>query len=692
MNFYYFSIVLNKHIQILQYDKVNLLLFSKLKILMERQSHQKKLRFSIYSFIYNNELIIVAEWAEKGDLKRLMKIHQSEETPFEELKIWEFMNQIASALMHMHEKRIMHRDLKPANIFIANDGSLKIGDLGLGRVFSSETIEAYSKVGTPLYMSPELLHGEGYDQKSDVWSLGCVTYELCEFKSPFRNENEKLSLLSLFENITKGDFAPINKARYSDELSKTINQMIVVNPQNRVDAEIVYKKSKNMIQQLKKSPKIDCILVNEDIYEKLGLIEYHNYFCKPLNKKPISKVFFAISEQVTENASEKFFYFAELCYWIINISKKGKVKAQQDISTQLNYDTVDECAQKLLMDLKNWGIKLPDQINISHIRSGYGDTVCFILNDLLNRELIRLNFKFEDPQVKQGNENDGYADMNPNTDDQLIENIDDEYEDELMDEVDTQLLVSQIYNKENQQLLESFDEEKKMIQATVGFAQWKKECLRVEQQLSGIQQDLNQNKKSIGDQDYNNTINLLSHNSKHIKQSVQEIQNSKKIQAMMNQWYDELQHIKQGEQRINEGNQELISTLKEKVEKKKSILSNLQLISENVNQQMKQLEQINEKYDNVQQQLENHTENETGGGGKVISIKNAIQKLKRDLKDMDIKIGIYEVQISKYQDTKHIQTQFKLNQTLKLKNKKSNKQQNQEDDDLNDEEIELDQI
>lgn len=54
----------------------------------------------------------------------------------------------------MHEKRIMHRDLKPANIFIGGDDKLKVGDLGLGRSFSSETLEAYSKVGTPLYMSP----------------------------------------------------------------------------------------------------------------------------------------------------------------------------------------------------------------------------------------------------------------------------------------------------------------------------------------------------------------------------------------------------------------------------------------------------------------------------------------------------------------------------------------------------------
>ena len=53
----------------------------------------------------------------------------------------------------MHDKRIMHRDLKPANIFISADGSLKVGDLGLGRIFSAETVQAYSKVGTPLYMS-----------------------------------------------------------------------------------------------------------------------------------------------------------------------------------------------------------------------------------------------------------------------------------------------------------------------------------------------------------------------------------------------------------------------------------------------------------------------------------------------------------------------------------------------------------
>jgi NIMA (never in mitosis gene a)-related kinase len=86
----------------------------------------------------------------------------------------------------MHEKRIMHRDLKPANIFINGNSDLKVGDLGLSRQLSSQTFEAFSRVGTPLYMSPEVLQGKGYDWKSDVWSLGCIAYEMCMLRSPFR--------------------------------------------------------------------------------------------------------------------------------------------------------------------------------------------------------------------------------------------------------------------------------------------------------------------------------------------------------------------------------------------------------------------------------------------------------------------------------------------------------------------------
>lgn len=75
-----------------------------------------------------------------------------------------------------------------------------MGDLGLGRLMADGTAEAFSKVGTPLYMSPEVLGGGGYSWKSDVWSLGCVLYELAMLRSPFKCEG--LNLYSLFQKIS----------------------------------------------------------------------------------------------------------------------------------------------------------------------------------------------------------------------------------------------------------------------------------------------------------------------------------------------------------------------------------------------------------------------------------------------------------------------------------------------------------
>ena len=77
----------------------------------------------------------------------------------------------------------------------------------------------------------------------------------------------------------------------------------------------------------------------------------------------------------------------------MSLPKQKKSKLAQPM--KLNYNNPDDTARKLLSDLKSWGIKLPDQLGSLHISSGCGDMVCFILNDLLNRELIRVNFKFE---------------------------------------------------------------------------------------------------------------------------------------------------------------------------------------------------------------------------------------------------------------------------------------------------------
>ena len=126
------------------------------------------------SFLRDSELFLVLEIAD-GDLNQLLKKYQETGQFLDERAIWKYSSQIASALAHMHACRVMHRDIKPANMFLIND-DIKMGDLGLAKYFSSKTLEAYSVVGSPYYLSPEAIAHEGYTFSSDIWSLGCSMY------------------------------------------------------------------------------------------------------------------------------------------------------------------------------------------------------------------------------------------------------------------------------------------------------------------------------------------------------------------------------------------------------------------------------------------------------------------------------------------------------------------------------------
>ena len=94
---------------------------------------------------------------------------------------------MVSGLKALHDLRILHRDMKSANIFLSKEGPAKIGDMNVSKVAKKGLL--YTQTGTPYYASPEVWKDKPYDSKSDIWSLGCVLYEMITLHPPLRAED-----------------------------------------------------------------------------------------------------------------------------------------------------------------------------------------------------------------------------------------------------------------------------------------------------------------------------------------------------------------------------------------------------------------------------------------------------------------------------------------------------------------------
>jgi serine/threonine protein kinase len=79
----------------------------------------------------------------------------------------------------MHTNKIVHRDLKPQNVFVDSDMNLKIGDFGISRILDHTAQHCQTSAGTPSYMAPEIVDSQEYNFKADIWSLGCIIWEIC---------------------------------------------------------------------------------------------------------------------------------------------------------------------------------------------------------------------------------------------------------------------------------------------------------------------------------------------------------------------------------------------------------------------------------------------------------------------------------------------------------------------------------
>ncbi|KAG0371655.1 G2-specific serine/threonine protein kinase [Mortierella sp. AD032] len=227
-----------------------------------------------HCFIY-----ILMEYCEGGDLATVIKRHKEKQTRVPEEFVWNIMVQLIMALHECHHgtttneethqitpRPILHRDLKPDNgmaeanvtrrdipaqeicemrieltlnnhqservftiVFLDGKHNVKLGDFGLSRSLTNpQKAFAQTYVGTPFYMSPELISEFTYDAKSDIWSLGCVIYELCALEPPFLADTQA----QLSARIKEGRVKSL-PSQYTQELDNVVKWMLQVNSRKR---------------------------------------------------------------------------------------------------------------------------------------------------------------------------------------------------------------------------------------------------------------------------------------------------------------------------------------------------------------------------------------------------------------------------------------------------------------------------
>ena len=175
---------------------------------LSRLGHAHVVRYHA-TFSEASAVCILMEFAEGGDLSALLSARweaaaRASQSHLAEDEVVDWFVQLAEGLAHIHDSKVLHRDLKPENVFVCGGGrggpsgvTLKIGDFGISRILQASAEMAKTCVGSPCYLSPEIVQGAAYGYKSDVWSLGVIVYRAMTNRFPFDADNLKQLALKI---------------------------------------------------------------------------------------------------------------------------------------------------------------------------------------------------------------------------------------------------------------------------------------------------------------------------------------------------------------------------------------------------------------------------------------------------------------------------------------------------------------
>lgn len=218
---------------------------------------------------------IVMDYYEMGDLAKVLKTKRQKHERIDEVILKKWIGQMLEALVFVHKKQVIHRDLKPSNIFMTSNLSISIGDFGVATVMGDARTRTRTTVGSMNWMAPEVME-RPYDERSDVWSFGCIILELatCSFLDSIQISS---SLFEIKQNpqCLEDILAELPAHSYSQHLCQLVRIMLRRNFQQRPTA----------LELLNYPYAKECLLLNP----RTKLVQKKKSFKAPSDQLPADK-------------------------------------------------------------------------------------------------------------------------------------------------------------------------------------------------------------------------------------------------------------------------------------------------------------------------------------------------------------------------------------------------------------------